>query len=172
MVAAQTGTKYDKIILKKWYTIYKDHIRLCDCKDSRFLLNVGSEVINGSFLFSDEIHDGMNLELYYQWESSSGGTIFFIFFWIFGDALLKLFLTLIIKWNKWTIWNIILVFDGNQLKMEIKRKSFSHFSSSFFGVVLNKTFEMLINFNSQFPSKDVTTFFLYHRDNSISNWSQ
>lgn len=32
LIAAQTGTKYDKIVLKKWYTIYKDPIRLSDCK--------------------------------------------------------------------------------------------------------------------------------------------
>ena len=44
LIAAQTGTKWDKIVLKKWYTIYKDHISLIDY----------------------EIHDGMNLELYYQ----------------------------------------------------------------------------------------------------------
>ena len=44
LIAAQTGTKWDKIVLKKWYTIYKDHIALIDY----------------------EIHDGMNLELYYQ----------------------------------------------------------------------------------------------------------
>ena len=44
LIAAQTGTRWDKIVLKKWYTIYKDHIRLEDY----------------------EIHDGMNLELYYQ----------------------------------------------------------------------------------------------------------
>lgn len=37
-------SRADKIVLKKWYTIYKDHIRLEDY----------------------EIHDGMNLELYYQ----------------------------------------------------------------------------------------------------------
>ncbi|KAH8348227.1 hypothetical protein KR084_005595 [Drosophila pseudotakahashii] len=44
LIAAQTGTKHEKIVLKKWYTIYKDPIRLSDY----------------------EIHDGMNLELYYQ----------------------------------------------------------------------------------------------------------
>jgi ubiquitin-like protein 5 len=44
LIAAQTGTRYDKIVLKKWYTIYKDNIRLSDY----------------------EIHDGMNLEMYYQ----------------------------------------------------------------------------------------------------------
>lgn len=44
LIAAQTGTRYDKIVLKKWYTIYKDNIKLADY----------------------EIHDGMNLELYYQ----------------------------------------------------------------------------------------------------------
>lgn len=44
LVAAQTGTRADKIVLKKWYNIYKDHITLSDY----------------------EITDGMNLELYYQ----------------------------------------------------------------------------------------------------------
>lgn len=31
LIAAQTGTKWDKIILKKWYTTFKDHIQLQDC---------------------------------------------------------------------------------------------------------------------------------------------
>ncbi|XP_076316343.1 ubiquitin-like protein 5 isoform X1 [Tachypleus tridentatus] len=44
LIAAQTGTRWDKIVLKKWYTVFKDHIKLEDY----------------------EIHDGMNLELYYQ----------------------------------------------------------------------------------------------------------
>ena len=44
LIAAQTGTRADKIVLKKWYTIFKDQITLGDY----------------------EIHDGMNLELYYQ----------------------------------------------------------------------------------------------------------
>ncbi|XP_039574146.1 ubiquitin-like protein 5 [Passer montanus] len=44
LIAAQTGTRWDKIVLKKWYTIFKDHVTLGDY----------------------EIHDGMNLELYYQ----------------------------------------------------------------------------------------------------------
>lgn len=44
LIAAQTGTHWEKIVLKKWYNIYKDHITLEDY----------------------EIHDGMNLELYYQ----------------------------------------------------------------------------------------------------------
>ncbi|KAB5523755.1 hypothetical protein PHYPO_G00156090 [Pangasianodon hypophthalmus] len=44
LIAAQTGTRWDKIVLKKWYTIFKDHVSLADY----------------------EIHDGMNLELYYQ----------------------------------------------------------------------------------------------------------
>ncbi|GIX61876.1 ubiquitin-like modifier HUB1, putative [Babesia caballi] len=30
LVAAQTGTRYDKIRIQKWYTIYKDHITLED----------------------------------------------------------------------------------------------------------------------------------------------
>ncbi|XP_016385725.1 ubiquitin-like protein 5 [Sinocyclocheilus rhinocerous] len=44
LIAAQTGTRWEKIVLKKWYTIFKDHVSLGDY----------------------EIHDGMNLELYYQ----------------------------------------------------------------------------------------------------------
>ena len=39
MVAAQTGTRPDKIRIQKWYTVYKDHITLDDY----------------------EVHDGMNL---------------------------------------------------------------------------------------------------------------
>ncbi|CAL1711383.1 unnamed protein product [Somion occarium] len=42
LIAAQIGTDYRKIQLKKWYTIYKDHITLADY----------------------EIHDGMSLEMY------------------------------------------------------------------------------------------------------------
>lgn len=45
LVAAQTGTRADKIRIQKWYTIYKDRITLKDY----------------------EIHDGMGLELYYNW---------------------------------------------------------------------------------------------------------
>ncbi|KAG2659972.1 ubiquitin-like protein 5 [Panicum virgatum] len=44
LVAAQTGTRADKIRIQKWYTIYNDHITLADY----------------------EIHDGMGLELYYN----------------------------------------------------------------------------------------------------------
>lgn len=44
LVAAQTGTRPEKIRIQKWYTVYKDHITLEDY----------------------EIHDGMGLELYYN----------------------------------------------------------------------------------------------------------
>ena len=44
MLAAQIGTRAEKISLKKWYTVYKDHITLEDY----------------------EIHDGMSLEMYYS----------------------------------------------------------------------------------------------------------
>lgn len=44
LVAAQIGTESKKIILKKWYKEFKDHITLDDY----------------------EIHDGMNIELYYR----------------------------------------------------------------------------------------------------------
>ena len=43
VLAAQTGTRPEKIKLQKWYTVYKDHVTLRDY----------------------EIHDGMGLELYY-----------------------------------------------------------------------------------------------------------
>ncbi|KZT58705.1 ubiquitin-like protein [Calocera cornea HHB12733] len=42
LIAAQIGTKPEKIQLKKWYTIFKDHITLADY----------------------EIHDGASLEMY------------------------------------------------------------------------------------------------------------
>ncbi|KAF9443792.1 ubiquitin-like protein [Macrolepiota fuliginosa MF-IS2] len=42
LISAQTGTDHRTIQLKKWYTIYKDHITLADY----------------------EIHDGMSLEMY------------------------------------------------------------------------------------------------------------
>ena len=44
LAAAQLGTKAEKLRIQKWYTIYKDHIRLDDY----------------------EIHDGMSMELYYM----------------------------------------------------------------------------------------------------------
>ena len=44
LVAAQSGTRPEKIRIQKWYTIFKDHITLEDY----------------------EIHDGMGLELYYN----------------------------------------------------------------------------------------------------------
>ena len=44
LVAAQCGVRAEKISIKKWYNIYKDHITLEDY----------------------EIKDGMGLELYYN----------------------------------------------------------------------------------------------------------
>ena len=46
LIAAQTGTNHERIVLKKWYNVFKDNITLADY----------------------EIHDGMNIELYYQWK--------------------------------------------------------------------------------------------------------
>jgi ubiquitin-like protein 5 len=42
LLAAQTGTRPEKLRIQKWYTVYKDHITLEDY----------------------EIHDGLGLELY------------------------------------------------------------------------------------------------------------
>lgn len=81
LIAAQTGTKYDKIVLKKWYTIFKDQIKLSDCKLSFMLVikippnscyqrNLKAHYLHAFYSIPlsilDEIHDGMNLELYYQ----------------------------------------------------------------------------------------------------------
>ena len=44
LLAAQIGTRSEKLRIQKWYTVYKDHISLEDY----------------------EIHDGMGLELYYN----------------------------------------------------------------------------------------------------------
>ena len=44
LIAAQTGTRPEKIRLMKWQSIFKDHITLDDY----------------------EIHDGMGIELYYN----------------------------------------------------------------------------------------------------------
>jgi len=44
LVAAQCGVRTEKIQIKKWYNIYKDHLTLADY----------------------EIKDGMGLELYYN----------------------------------------------------------------------------------------------------------
>ncbi|XP_030826096.1 LOW QUALITY PROTEIN: ubiquitin-like protein 5 [Camarhynchus parvulus] len=33
LIAAETGTRWDKIVLKKWYTIFKDHVTLGDCAE-------------------------------------------------------------------------------------------------------------------------------------------
>ena len=44
LIAAQVGTRPEKIRIQKWYTIYKDSITLEDY----------------------EIHDGMGLEMYYN----------------------------------------------------------------------------------------------------------
>lgn len=44
LIAAQTGTRPEKLRIQKWYTVFKDHITLEDY----------------------EVHDGMGLELYYN----------------------------------------------------------------------------------------------------------
>jgi ubiquitin-like protein 5 len=47
LIAAQTGTRWEKIVLKKWYTIFKDHIKLQDCilcKSRVTFLNQNSHV--------------------------------------------------------------------------------------------------------------------------------
>ena len=41
LAAAQLGTRTEKIVIKKWYTIYKDHITL---EDYEILDGMGLEV--------------------------------------------------------------------------------------------------------------------------------
>ncbi|KAJ8921452.1 hypothetical protein NQ315_003070 [Exocentrus adspersus] len=61
LIAAQTGTRWDKIVLKKWYTTFKDHIQLQDC-----ILFQTLNITRRRHKIRYEIHDGMNIELYYQ----------------------------------------------------------------------------------------------------------
>lgn len=49
LIAAQTGTHWEKIVLKKWYTIYKDHIKLQDCILSN---NIFNKIIVNIIIFS------------------------------------------------------------------------------------------------------------------------
>lgn len=87
LVAAQTGTRPDKIRIQKWYTIYKDHITLKDY----------------------EIHDGMGLELYYNWLlirhsilPPITGTAFFNLFRLFSFFIqipvVFIYILLFLKW--------------------------------------------------------------------------
>lgn len=63
LIAAQTGTRWDKIVLKKWYTIFK-------VSQNKLVISVFFSIATHSQdhikLEDYEIHDGMNLELYYQ----------------------------------------------------------------------------------------------------------
>ncbi|GIY16082.1 ubiquitin-like protein 5 [Caerostris extrusa] len=43
LIAAETGTRWENMVLKKWYKIFRDEVTLADY----------------------EIHDGMNMELHY-----------------------------------------------------------------------------------------------------------
>lgn len=63
LVAAQIGTDPHKIVLKKWYKEYKDHITLEDCKS--YLYFVYTTRLT-SVVIADELNNGMNLELYYR----------------------------------------------------------------------------------------------------------
>ena len=54
LIAAQIGTKPEKIVLKKSYNVYKDQITLADCK----YIFISNKI--------DEIQDGSGIELYYQ----------------------------------------------------------------------------------------------------------
>lgn len=49
---------HEKIVLKKWNIIYKDHITLQDY----------------------EVHDGFNFELYYRWMIIQKGLYFHLYF--------------------------------------------------------------------------------------------
>uniref|UniRef100_A0A286XCM8 Ubiquitin-like protein 5 n=1 Tax=Cavia porcellus TaxID=10141 RepID=A0A286XCM8_CAVPO len=68
LIAAQTGTRWNKIVLKKWYTIFKDHVSLGDCilLSSRPVRTAWQDPVQKEKKYINEIHDGMNLELYYQ----------------------------------------------------------------------------------------------------------
>ncbi|ELV14069.1 Ubiquitin-like protein 5 [Tupaia chinensis] len=60
LIAAQTGTRWNKIVLKKWYTIFKDHVSLGDCQmqkpfdDASFALRTGE--MSGPVFTDSGIH--------------------------------------------------------------------------------------------------------------------
>lgn len=57
VVAAQTGTRPEKIRIQKWYIIYKDHLTLDDLE---------IKVLSFFCFLQRWSQDGMGLELYYN----------------------------------------------------------------------------------------------------------
>lgn len=56
LIAAQIGTKHDKIILKKWYRIFNDNITLGDCKYMACIrLRAAISILNHSKSVQNEI---------------------------------------------------------------------------------------------------------------------
>lgn len=43
LIAAQTGTNAQKIVLKKWYTAFKDHVQLQDYEINDGMVSKGCE---------------------------------------------------------------------------------------------------------------------------------
>lgn len=72
LVAAQTGTRADKLKIQKWHTVYKDHITLgyVSLGDVRASLLPATNFLSSnssiSFRSDYEISDGMGLELFYM----------------------------------------------------------------------------------------------------------
>ena len=72
LLAAQTGTRPEKLRIQKWYTVYKDHISLEDyevppaasqCARARPAHGLRPRCLS---VLPPQIHDGMGLELYYN----------------------------------------------------------------------------------------------------------
>lgn len=64
LISQKLGTPADRLILKKWYNTYKDHITLSDCKCVNYKWLVYFVCVFVRNL--DEIASGSNMELYYK----------------------------------------------------------------------------------------------------------
>ena len=65
LLAAQSGTRPEKIRIQKWYTVFKDHITLEDYEVGKRSGWKDSVRANNQAARA-QIHDGMGLELYYN----------------------------------------------------------------------------------------------------------
>ena len=70
LVAAQTGTRPEKIRIQKWYTIYKVSKRHAEARLAWACTrphHTSSSYVQDHITLADyEVHDGMGLELYYN----------------------------------------------------------------------------------------------------------
>lgn len=66
LIAAQTGTRPEKIRLQKWHTIYKDHITLEVRCPSGSKVGPAVRSLTRVPLQDYEVHDGFGFEMFYN----------------------------------------------------------------------------------------------------------